>query len=314
MNAVVTLETNRPHQLEPSQAPSGLACLVIVAGHHGLRLSVSQLTHDHMLSCDEVSINEVIKCATSSGLKAKVIDLNWSSLGQLKKALPVIVRLRNGGSMVLRRVDDGEQGGRAVLQDPNAEADALLVVDRVRFEEVWTGEVILVKRDYDISDEDQPFGLGLLTALMFRERWVVRDVAICAILLGFLSLTPIMFWRLMSDRVLYFKAYNTFYVLCLIMAILIVFEAVFTYLRQFLILHMSTRVDVKLSTYVFEKVLNLPIDFFERTQAGKIFHDIWELRKIRNFMVGQLLGTILDSTTLLFFLPVMFFFSPAMTL
>ena len=29
--------------------------------------------------------------------------------------------------------------------------------------------------------------------------------------------------------------------------------------------------------------------------------------------MGQLFGTILDSTTLLFFLPVMFFFSPVMT-
>ena len=62
-----------------------------------------------------------------------------------------------------------------------------------------------------------------------------------------------MFWRLMSDRVLYFKAYNTFYVLCVAMLILIVFEAGFTYLRQFLILHMTTRADVKLGTYVFRE-------------------------------------------------------------
>lgn len=313
MNAVVKLETNKPTQAEPSPGPSGLGCLVIVAGHHGQRLSVSQLMHDHMLTGEEVSIDEILKCAASSDLKAKVVKLNWSSLGHLRKAMPAIVRLRNGGYMVLRRVEGEEHGGRAVLQDPNAEPDALLVVDRVRFEEIWSGEVLLVKRSYEISDEDQPFGLSLLTALMFRERWIIRDIAISAVILGFLSLTPIMFWRLMSDRVLYFKAYNTFYVLCLVMAILILFEAVFTYLRQFLILHMSTRVDVKLSTYVFEKVLNLPIDFFERTQTGKVFHDIWELRKIRNFMVGQLLGTILNSTTLLFFLPVMFFFSPAMT-
>ena len=106
---------------------------------------------------------------------------------------------------------------RVVLQDPNADEDALLVIDRVRFEEVWTGEVILVKRDYDITDENQPFSLGLVAALIFRERWIVRDVTICALVLGFLALTPIMFWRLMSDKVLYFKAYNTFFVLCLTM-------------------------------------------------------------------------------------------------
>ena len=35
--------------------------------------------------------------------------------------------------------------------------------------------------------------------------------------------------------------------------------------------------------------------------------------RIRTFLVGQLFGTILDSTTLLFFIPVMLFFSPTMT-
>ena len=74
---------------------------------------------------------------------------------------------------------------RIALQDPNAADDALLVIDRNRFEEAWSGDVILVKRNYDISDESQPFSFGLITALLFRERWIVRDVAICAVVLSF---------------------------------------------------------------------------------------------------------------------------------
>ena len=57
------------------------------------------------------------------------------------------------------------------------------------------------------------------------------------------------------------------------MVVLVIFEAVFAYVRQFLIVHLTTRVDVKLGTYMFDKVLNLPIDFFERTQTGKITYD-----------------------------------------
>lgn len=299
---------------EGSTEPSGLGCLVIVARHHGMHLSVSQLTHDSLLTGEEVSVDEILNCAKSSGLTAKVVELDWKGLDQLKKTLPVIVRLRNGSSMVLLRFDGEGDAAQVALQDPNASDDALLVIDRVRFEAVWTGEVILVKRDYEISDEDQPFGIGLVAAVLFRERWILRDISIAAILMGLLALSPILFWRIMSDRVIYFKAYNTFYVVCLVMLVLIAFEAIFTYLRQLLVLHMTTRADVKLGTYVFEKVLNLPIDFFERTPSGHIVHDIWELRKIRGFLVGQVLGTALDSAVLLFFLPVMFFFSPVMTM
>ena len=188
-----------------------------------------------------------------------------------------------------------------------------LIIDQLRFERVWTGEVLLVKRNYDIADETQPFSIGLIVALLFRERWVVRDLLICAIALGFLGLAPIMFWRLLSDKVIFYKAYNTFTVLCVAMLVAVAFETAFYYMRQTLIHFLTTKVDVKLSTYVFEKVLNLPIDFFERTSVGIVSRDIQEIFKIRTFLVGQLFGTILDSTMLFFFLPVMFFFSPLMT-
>ena len=314
--SVVAIESEAAPLLRPEGAstPSGLGCLVIVARHHGLHLTVPQLIHDNVLSSREVSVAEILKCAQSSGLKAKAVHLDWSGLAHLNKALPVIVKLKNGGSIVLLRLEGENDAVRVVLQDPNADEDALLVVDRIRFEDVWTGEVILVKRDYEITDETRPFSFGFVAGLVFRERWIVRDVAICALLLGFLGLAPIFFWRLLMDKVLYYQAYSTFFVLCLAMVILLAFEAVFAWLRGFLVLHLTTRIDVKLATYIFDKVLNLPIDFFERTPVGRVTHNIHEMWKIRKFLMGQLFGTVLDSTTLIFFIPVMFFFSPVMTL
>jgi ATP-binding cassette subfamily B protein len=293
--------------------PSGLGCLVIVARHHGLHLTVSQLIHDNMLTGREVSVAELIKSAGGAGLKAKAVHLSWNGLSQLKKALPAIVRLKHGSSMVLLRMKGIGDTARLVLQDPNAGDDALLLIDQVRFEDVWTGEAVLVKRNYDISDESQPFSIGLVTALIFRERWIVRDVAICAVLLSLLALSPIIFWRLLSDKVIYFKAYNTFFVLCLAMVVLVFFETAFAYLRQFLIVHLTTRVDVKLSTYMFDRLLNLPIDFFERTQTGRVMHQINQMWRIRSFLMGQLFGTVLDSFTLVVFFPIMFAFSPIMS-
>ena len=300
-------------QLEGSGDRSCLACLVIVARHRGVHLSVPQLIHDNVLTGHQVTVPQLLKCAQSAKLKAKVAHLTWDGLSHLKKALPAIVTLKNGASIVLLRLAGGPDDSRVVLEDPNAGQDALLVIDRIRFEEAWSGEVVLVKRSYEISDENQPFSIGLIAALIFRERWVVRDVAICAIILSLLALTPIMFWRILSDKVIYFKAYNTFFVLCIAMAVLVIFEAVFAYVRQFLIVHLTTRVDIKLATYMFEKVLNLRMDFFERTPTGKITYDLNQMWRIRTFLMGQLFGTVLDSTTLLVFLPVMFFFSPVLT-
>jgi ATP-binding cassette, subfamily B, bacterial HlyB/CyaB len=294
--------------------PSALGCLIIVARQYGLHLTSTQLIQDNLLTDQEVTLDQLVRCAEKANMRAKLVRLDWDGLSHLKKALPAIVRLRNGSHMVLLRLEGDANNARIVLRDPNAAEDALLVIDQPRFEDIWSGDVVLVKRNYEISDESQPFSFGLVTALLFRERRMVRDVAISALILGFLGLAPIMFWRLLSDKVIFYKAYNTFYVLCLTMLVIIAFEAAFWFLRQFLVHRLTTRLDVKLSTYVFEKVLNLPIDYFEQTAVGLVSRDIREVFRIRSFLMGQLFGTILDSTTLIFFLPVMFFFSPIMTL
>jgi subfamily B ATP-binding cassette protein HlyB/CyaB len=164
-------------------------------------------------------------------MTAKAVTLDWKGLSHLKRALPAIVRLRDGSHMVLLRLEGDESSSRVVLQDPNASEDALLVIDQPRFEDIWSGDVVMAKRDYEISDETQPFSFGFVTALLFRERRILRDVALAALILGFMGLAPIMFWRLLSDKVIFYKAYNTFYVLCLAMFVVIMFEAAFSFLR-----------------------------------------------------------------------------------
>ncbi len=57
----------------------------------------------------------------------------------------------------------------------------------------------------------------------------------------------------------------------------------------------------------------LPVEYFERTPAGMTTYKMAQISRIRAFLVGQLFGTVLDSGILLFFVPVMFFFSPVLT-
>jgi len=290
-----------------------LGSLVIVARHCGLQLAVPQLIHDHLLEPGQPTVAQLISVANASGLKATSTKLNWSELALLGKALPAIVLLRNGNAMVLRHVNAGGQPPSVVLQDPNAHEDAPLILDEARFTSAWTGDVLLFKRDYSLRDEDQPFGIWLLISQLLRDRRIARDIGIAAFTLSLLALAPIMFWRLLIDRVLYYGSLDTFAVLCVAMLVLIAFETGFGYLRRYLVLHVTQRVDAKLSTYMFDRVVNLPIDFFERMPVGEITRDMSEMHRIRNFLTGQMFGTVLDSLVLVVFLPIMFFFSPLLT-
>jgi ATP-binding cassette subfamily B protein len=303
-------------RLAPLSAPSLLACLVVVARHRGIYLSVPQLIRDHLLGSEEPSIDRLLEIARKSGLRAVTMRVTFRELSKLDKALPSIVLLRNGGAMVLLEARDSrawEGKPNVVLQDPNASEDTPLILDEPRFTAGWTGQIILIKRDYSIRDEDQPFGLKTFVALLLRDRRLTRDVVISAFIMSVLALAPILFWRLLIDTVLYYKSLNTLWVLCVALAILIVFETAFGYLRRYLVLHVTQRIDVKLSTDIFDKVLNIPIDYFERTPVGQITRDMWEIWKIRRFLTIQLFGTVLDASVIFVILPILFFFSAVLT-
>src|SRR5579863_8059602 len=117
----------------------------------------------------------------------------------------------------------------------------------------------------------------------------------------------------MIDRVMYYGSMSTFTMICVAFGVLLLFETAFGHLRRHLVLFVTTRVDVKIWSHMFNKMLNLPIDFFERTPTGDIVHHMYEIYKVRTFLTGQLFGTLLDSFVLVVFLPIMFMVSTIMT-
>lgn len=296
-----------------SETYASLICLVKVARHHGIHLTQKQLIHDNQLESATVGPADLLRCAQRAGLRGKQLKLSWRDLTKLRRALPAIVFLKNGAAMVLERIDNTDEVEQAIFLDPYAPEDAPLVLDRVRFEAAWEGRTIILKRDYSIRDEEQPFGIGLISSLIFRERRILRDIVISAAMLSILSLVPILFFRLMTDRVLMHHAMSTFTVLCIALALCIIFETLFTVLRRTLLLHLTTRIDVKMTTLIFERVLRQPVELFETTPVGLIARNMMEVTKIRAFLSNQLLGTLLDSMCLFIFLPVMFMFSPLLT-
>lgn len=292
---------------------ASLTCLVRVARHHGIHLSQKQLMHDNQLVSDPAGPRELIPCAERAGLKAKEISLNWQNLTKLGRGLPAIIYLSNGAPMVLASVENTDLVQRVVLLDPDATEDAPLVLDRVKLEEVWNGKTLLLKKNHEFRDEEQPFGISLIAALVFRERKIMRDIVVSAAFLSVLTLVPILFFRLMTDRVLAHQSMSTFTVLSIALGVCIIFETAFAALRRGLLLHLTTRIDVKLSTLIFERVLRQPVDLFETTPVGLIARNMNEAIKIRSFLSNQLLGTLLDGMCLLVYLPVMFIFSPLLT-
>ena len=315
---MVALEQDQTEErradLRPASGTSLLGALVIVAKRHNLALSIPQLIRDHHLEPGQPTPAQLLQIANAAGLQARSTRLTGSEFFALRKGFPAIVLLRNGAAMVVQDVVNRPNDlNQVILQDPNARDDARLVLDETRFLAAWTGDLLLFKRHYALTDEEQPFGLRLIIGMLVHDRRLARNVGLCAFFLGLLSLSPIIFLRLLLDRVMYYQSLGTLSVLCAAMLAFIAFETAFGYLRRHFVQYVSRAIDVKLSTYIFDRVIRLPIDFFERTFIGEVIQPFGEFQKVRTFLSGPFFGLVLDVFMLLVFLPIMFCFSPLLT-
>ena len=78
-----------------------------------------------------------------------------------------------------------------------------------------------------------------------------------------------------------------------------------------MILIVGARIDAKLNLHVFNRLMRLPLDYFERNPAGEILSMTGlQVNKIREFITGKLMTTMLDLITLLVLLPLLFLPEP----
>lgn len=296
--------------IEPEVCPhTATRCLAIVARQRGIDVSFERLRHDYVLENTEPTTTRLIGMAEDIGLRARRTKLTWRNLERLGKALPAILRLRNGNCMVLTGFSTLGPTPVAVLIDPLADDNSPVPFDELRLSQAWAGEAILLKLNFIPRDAQPEFGFGWFLGEIRRHRRQFIDVAIAAVLLSVLAMGLPIFIQLVIDRVLIHHAIGTLYVLLAGMVIVILFETALGYLRRQLTLYASNKIDAKLNVQTFAKLTNLPMDFFERASTGVVVKNLMQVEKVRNFLTGQLFTTLLDMVGLFFFIPIMFLYS-----
>jgi len=221
-----------------------------------------------------------------------------------------IIRLKGGGAALLVRVVIDDRAGQvAVLENPEAPDEGEVALDEMHLAELWTGEVILVKKSRVFDDEDQAFGYRWLIGQVLREKRLFREIGIASIMNTIFTLAPAMVVMIVVDRVLVNHSSSTLTVLAGGVAIIVVFEMILASLRRSFMEVTATRIDGRLNLYMVRKLLGLPMDYFERNPVGETMSKLSSLWKVRNFLTGQLLNTMIDLFMLAILIPILFWLS-----
>lgn len=284
-------------------------CLSAIAQHHGVPINPERLIHDYALADEEPTTVLLLRMATEIGLKAREDRLTWEALFKQEGVFPILARLASGAAVIIVGTRQDESVAKVAVLDPRADMAAVALVDAATFCAQWQGEVVFLKRIHALSDPDQPFSLRWFLPEIIKQKAAFRDIAIAAMMMNVLALASPLFFQSVIDKVLVHQSASTLWVLAVGVVIALVFDSAFGYLRQFLLLAATNKIDMQLTRRTFAKLMALPIDYFESTTAGVITRHMQQLESIRHFLTGRLFFAVLDATALLIFLPLLFSYS-----
>jgi len=282
-----------------------LAAAMTVARYHGVDPDPRAVRLDATEAVPSSPV--LVEWLRQSGLWARSMRLSFRQLMKIDSPAPILLLLSDGGAALV--VGRNREHGVLLLRDPRALAgEPPVPVDELRLKQVWDGATLLVRASRD-SKEEEPFALGLLTRLVWGEKSILRDVAIGSVTITILSVLPVLMIMTTLNTVVLYHSLNTLTLIVVILLIALGFEMLITWSRRLLLVILATRLDTRLNLAIFDRLMTLPIDFFERNQAGELSYKIGQLYRVREFMTGRMMTTFIDVTMVLLLVPVLFYMS-----
>lgn len=291
-----------------NEAQARIMAVVRVAHHYGVELDPSEYPRDGQGALPAPAA--LAEWATASGLWAKAVRVRWRQLMRLENVGPIILLLADGNAALVTQRDP--EKGTCFVEGPVGPPGTGIEVDELRLQQVWKGEVLLIRRSRATTEDDAAFSLGWLAKLILHERRNLREILTASLAVSVLQILPPFLVMAALDRVMTHHTVSTLTLITLMLVLVTGYEALIGYGRREIVEVMSTRIDARLNVHVFRRLLALPIEFFERSPTGETTHKVSQVFKIRDFLTGKLVSTVLDLLTLAVLLPFLFYMSAAL--
>ena len=291
---------------------AALRCLEFVLRHHGLDYGVEYLYHEYASEAP-IDAARLAAFARRFGVHTKRQSISDRDAAALRDVLPAVLVLNDGGFAVLVGVrGEGEEREIGLFDPLQNRTDAL----RLTGEELaarWSGEALLVKRPFGAFRADSGFNFAWFLAHLRAERSAFVDVTSGALVIHALALATPIFFQIIIDKVLVHQNFSTLYVLSAGVVLAIAFDSLIDFVRQYILLNATTKIDIRIARATFAHLLSLPVQFFERSSAGVVTKHMQQTEIVRQFLTGQLFLTLLDALVIVVFLPVLMFYSLALS-
>lgn len=284
----------------------GPACLRMVAGFHGKKFSIQYLRDRCYITRGGVSLLGISDAAESIGFKTLGAKLTWDQLSR-EAPIPCIVHWNQNHFVVV--VKTGKR--HVLIADP---ALGMVRYSVKEFKKNWISG----------TSEGQEVGLCLLlepTPEFFHQEGDIHKrnsfrflfkyfhphrrfylQLILGMLVGSVILLILPFLtQAVVDIGINNQDIGFIYLVLIAQLVLIAGRTSIEFIRSWILLHMSTRINISLISDYLIKLMRLPARFFDSKMTGDILQRIGDHSRIESFLTQSTLGIVFSIFNLFIF-------------
>ncbi len=259
------------HYKQLDQMDCGPTCLRMVAKHYGRNFTTQTLRRICEINREGVSLLGISDAAEKIGFRSLGVKLTVTQLREAE--LPCILHWRQNHFVVLYKIKNHNY----YIADPGA---SLVVLTEEEFSRAWLsdkgneGIAMLLSPTPVFYEQDDEKGTEISWNFLLRYLITYRKLVLQLLFgLGIGSLLQLIapfLTQSVVDIGINTRNLNFIYIILIAQTALIIGRVSVEFIRSWILLHISTRINISILTDFLIKLMKLPMSFFDTKMTGDI--------------------------------------------
>lgn len=285
----------------------GIACLAMICHYYGKGYSLEHLSELCGITTEGVSLKAIAAAAKDLGMDTLTTRATEQQLREIP--LPCILHWNQNHFVVLYKID--KNGKRFYICDPGK---GRYTINSKELSEHWISTrnqgkqqgitfLILPKENFgkieSTGNESRSF--RFLWGYVMKYRRYFLQIIFGLILSCILQLVMPFLTQWVVDIGIVHADINFIWLVLIGELMIVIGRAATDFIRRWLLLHISMRINISLVSDFFIKLLKLPMSFFDTKLMGDLLQRIGDHSRVQNFLTGQVLNIIFTFLSFIIF-------------
>ena len=294
-----------PIQFQVEVCECGAVSLAMILSYYGRYPSIEEVRYQCGVTRDGCDAAGIVMAAQKYGLVAKGYRKSIEELREI--AFPAIVHWDFVHFVVL----EGIKGKNVYIADPACGRRKMTVEE---FGESYTGVVLTFEKGDNFVTEKKPKSASkMVRERLFMDRKATAYIVIAGILLVAPGLIIPMLTQTFIDTILLENERSLLGVLLGGLALVYLYKILFSFLKSTVLAKLQLKMGLITNYQLIYRMLRLKGNFYEQRQAGELANRTDNNNSVNTFLAGNFAKGLIDLFESLFYLGLMFSYSPILS-